>query len=194
MAATNAKHRNENRLPKLRRVVVLGTSGAGKSTVARTIAELIDAEYVEMDGLHHGPNWTPRPLEDFVDKVEELAGGSRWVFDGNYFDQVGASLWPQADLIVWLDLPLRVTIPRIVRRTALRILRRTELWNGNYEHWSALVGRESLLVWAVKSHRRHRRELPGRLAALTELGVQVVRLRSAAAANRWISELPRSVT
>lgn len=194
MAAAHMKHPNESTRPETRRVVVLGTSGAGKSTVARTIAELISAEHVELDGLHHGPNWTPRPVEDFVGKVEELAGGPRWVVDGNYFDRVGARLWPRADLIVWLDLPLYVTIPRIIRRTVLRIIHRTELWNGNREQWSALMGRESLLVWAVKSQRRHRRELPGRLAALTALGIRVVRLRSSAAANRWIAELPRSGT
>ena len=187
--AANVEKVNES---KPRRVVVLGTTGAGKSTAARTIAERIDAEHVELDGLHHGPNWTPR--EDFVGRVEELAGGSRWVFDGNYYDRVGASLWPRADLIVWLDLPLRVIIPRIVRRTVLRIVRRTELWNGNRENWSALVGRDSLLVWAVQSQRRDRRDLPARLAALAELGVRVVRLRSPAAANRWIAELPGSAT
>lgn len=179
---------------KPHRVVVLGASGAGKSTLARTIAELIDAEHVEMDGLHHGPNWTPISREDFIGEVDELARGSHWVFDGNYYSRVGASLWPQADLIVWLDLPLRVIIPRIVRRTVLRVIDRTELWNGNYEHWSALVGRKSLLVWAVKSHQRYRRELPGRLAALTEIGVRVVRLRTAAAVNQWIAELSRTAT
>jgi hypothetical protein len=115
------------------------------------------------------------------------------VFDGNYVARVSATLWPQADVVVWLDLPLRVLLPRIVRRTVVRIARRTELWHGNRESWSTLFGRHSLLVWAVTSQRRNRGELPGRLAALAETGVLVVRLRSASAADRWLADLARTV-
>jgi adenylate kinase family enzyme len=175
------------------RVVVLGTTGTGKSTFAAGIAWLIGAEHVELDGLQHGPNWTPRPAGEFTAAVEELAARPRWVVDGNYIDRVSATLWPRADLLVWLDLPLRVALPRIVRRTVVRIVRRTELWNGNRETWSALFGRDSLLVWAVRSQRRHRAELPGRLAALAETGVRVVRLRSASAARRWLAGLETTV-
>jgi adenylate kinase family enzyme len=174
------------------KVVVLGTTGTGKSTLAAEIAHLIGAEHIELDRLHHGPNWTPRPVEEFTRAVEEYAQRPRWVFDGNYIDQLSRRLWQRADVVVWLDLPLWVIVPRIVRRTVVRILRRTELWNGNREHWSALVGRQSLLVWAVRSHRRHRRELPGRLTELTASGVVVVRVRSAAEARRWLADLARN--
>lgn len=176
-----------------RRVVVLGTTGTGKSTLAREVAPLIGADHVELDSLAHGPNWSPRPVEEFTSAVEELARRPRWVFDGNYIDRVSGSLWPQADVVVWLDVPLWVIVPRIVRRTVVRIVRRTELWNGNREHWAALFGRNSLLVWAVRSHRRHRRELPGRLSELSASGVRVVRLRSAADSKRWLADLARSL-
>jgi adenylate kinase family enzyme len=187
--AADASHGNNAALP--RRVVVVGTTGTGKSTLAARLTELLGAEHVELDSLNHGPNWTPRPVEEFTSAVGDYARRPRWVFDGSYIDRVSGSLWRQADVVVWLDLPLRVVLPRIVRRTVLRIVRRTELWNGNREHWSTLLGRESLLVWAVKSHRRHRSELPGRLAALTASGVRVVRLRSSVAADRWLADLAR---
>jgi adenylate kinase family enzyme len=179
--------------PKPRRVVVLGTTGSGKSTLATRVAELIGAEYVDLDGLYHGPQWTPRPVGEFIGEVEKFTRRPRWVFDGNYIDRVSATLWPQADTVVWLDLPLWVILPRIVRRTVLRIVRRTELWNGNRERWAALFGRGSLLLWAVTSNRRHRRELPGRLSSLAKSGVRVVRLRSATETDRWLAELARSV-
>lgn len=172
-----------------RRVVVLGVTGAGKSTLAARIAALVGAEHLELDSLNHGPNWTPRPAEEFARGVEEFARRPKWVFDGNYVERTSDGLWPRADLVVWLDLPLSVVLPRIIRRTVLRIVRRTELWNGNREHFSALFGRYSLLVWAVRSHRRYRSELPVRLGELTVAGVRVVRLRSTVAVDGWLAEL-----
>jgi adenylate kinase family enzyme len=173
--------------------VVLGTTGSGKSTLAGALAARIGAEHVDLDGLNHGPNWTPLPAEQFTARVAEIAAGPRWVFDGNYIDRNSATLWPQADLIVWLDLRLPVVLKRIVVRTVTRIVRRTELFNGNVERWSALFGRNSLLSWAVTSHRRHRRELPGRLAELAAAGMAVVRLRSGRAAAKWLAEVPGTV-
>jgi adenylate kinase family enzyme len=176
-----------------RRAVVLGTTGAGKSTLAARIAGLTGAEHVELDSFQHGPQWTPRPAGRFTASVTEVAARPSWVVDGNYIDRASQILWPRAELVVWLDLPLRVILPRIVRRTVVRIARRTELWHGNREDWSTLFGRKSLLVWAVRSRQRHRRELPGRLAALAGTGVRVVRLRSASDVDRWLAELARTV-
>jgi len=171
--------------PPPQRVVVLGTSGSGKSTLAGRLAELIGAEHVELDAFNHGPNWTPRPAEEFAASVADVVRQRRWVVDGNYVDRVSATLWPHADTVIWLDLPLWIILPRIVRRTVRRIRNRTELWNGNREHWSALT---SLLPWAVRSQRRHRAELPARLAELERSGMRVVRLTSVADVDRWLSE------
>jgi adenylate kinase family enzyme len=173
-----------------RKVVVLGTTGSGKSTLADGLAARIGAEHVDLDGLNHGPNWTQLPAEQFTAKVAKIAAGSCWVFDGNYIDRISTALWPQADLVVWLDLRLPVVLKRIVVRTVTRIVRRTELFNGNVERWSALFGRNSLLAWAVTSQRRHNRELPARLTELAASGVAVVRLRSGRAAARWLAEIP----
>ena len=167
----------------MRRVVVLGTTGAGKSTLAGRLAVAIGAEHVELDGFNHGPNWTPRP--EFAADVADVLTRPGWVVDGNYIERVAETLWPRADTVIWLDLPLRVILPRIVRRTAGRVRARTELWNGNRESWSALT---VLLPWAVRSQRRHRAELPSRLAELERAGVRVFRLSSAAAVDRWLAE------
>jgi adenylate kinase family enzyme len=172
-----------------RRVVVLGTTGAGKSTLSGKLAELLGVEHVELDAFQHGPNWTPRPREEFAARVAEVAELPGWVVDGNYASRTGDVLWPMADLVVWLDLPLWVLLPRIVRRTTRRIRSRTVLWGVNQERWAGLFGRESLLLWAVRSHPRQRAELPPRLAELERRGVRVVRLTSSRAVDRWLAGL-----
>ena len=87
-----------------------------------------------------------------------------------------------ADVVVWLDLPVRIWLPRLVRRTFGRLIRREELWNGNRETVrSVIFGRDSLLWYALRNHPRHRRVYPERLAAYN-----VVRLRSPREVERWL--------
>lgn len=186
----NGDTAGDTRTGQLERVVILGTCGSGKSTLARKLAARGGSEHVELDGLHHGPNWTAAPIEIFRERVSDKTDGPSWVVDGNYIDLVSDLLWLRADTIVWLDIPLPLILVRIVRRSLGRILRRTELWSGNRETWSNLFGKNSLVKWAVTSHRRHRAELPLRLAPPRLTNVSVVRLRSSAEVDRWFASLP----
>jgi adenylate kinase family enzyme len=170
-------------------VVVLGNSGAGKSTLSAAIAAHFGLRHVELDGLFHGPGWTPTPMHEFRAKVARIAEEPAWVFDGNYMDKVSDILWPRADTVVWLDLPLSVLLPRLVKRTLGRIVRRTELWNSNREGWSGVIGRDALLNWAIQSQRRHHAEMPGMLAEHVSPGATVVRLTLPREVKAWQREL-----
>ena len=66
------------------RVVVVGTSGAGKTTFADALAAALQLQHTELDQLHWGPGWTPAPTEQFVRATAQAAAGQRWVMDGNY--------------------------------------------------------------------------------------------------------------
>jgi hypothetical protein len=96
---------------------------------------------------------------------------------------------PQAaDTIVWLDLPLRVTVPRMLRRSARRLWRHTELWNGNRESLaSVLGGRDSLIYWGIKGNREYRQKLPVEFAGAQYAGKLVVRLRSPREVRSWLA-------
>lgn len=168
----------------MRRIVVLGTSGAGKSTLSGALARVVGGPHVELDAFQHGPDWTTPPAEEIRARVAAATEGPAWVVDGNLASVTADVLWHRADLIVWLDLPLWVVVPRLLRRSAVRVARRTALWNGNRERLDFLVGRDSVVVWAVRARRRHHAEYPGRLA---KAGVPWVRLRSAAAVTRWLA-------
>jgi adenylate kinase family enzyme len=163
----------------MRRVVVVGSSGSGKTTVARALSERLRARYVELDALHHiGPNWTEASAEELREAVtRELDGRERWVVDGNYYGKLGDLVLRQADTVVWLDLPLRTCLARLWPRTTRRIRTNEELWGGNRETWrGAFWGRESLFWWTIRHHRSRQRRWPRRFAALPNL--TVVRLRT----------------
>jgi adenylate kinase family enzyme len=171
-----------------RRFSVLGISGSGKTTVSRSLAERLDLTHVELDALFHGPNWSEPPAGEFERRVAAaLDGLEGWVVDGNYRSMVGAFVLEQADTIVWLDLPLRVCLRRIWHRTWRRIVAREELWDSKNRETirNAFFARESLFVWAVQNHFRHRRDMPQWIERHPHL--HVVHLRSRRDVERWLS-------
>ena len=168
-----------------------GTSGSGKSTFAAELARRLDVPYVELDALHHGPNWSEPTDEEFQERVREAMAGAPdgWVIDGNYETKLGGLVLDAADTIVWLDLPLWFKLRRLWRRTTHRIRKQIELWSGNRESWrAAFWGRESLFAWTLRSHFRQRRRWPRRFAG----DPRFVRLRSAGEAGRWLDEKTRA--
>jgi adenylate kinase family enzyme len=165
-----------------RKIVVLGTTCSGKTQLARTLAERLDVPHVELDALHHGPNWAEAPRDEFRARVTDAIAGDGWVVDGSYQGKLGELVLEQADLVVWLDLPMRTILVRLWSRTLHRIRSRVELWNGNRETWrGAFLSRQSLFVWVLKTHRGRRRRYATSLARF-----ETVRLRSAREAEAWL--------
>jgi shikimate kinase len=156
--------------------VIASASGNGKTTIGRELARRLDLPFVELDALVHGPGWTDTPDDELRAQLEPIVASDGWVIDGTYQRKIGDMVLREADVVVWLDLPIRVWLPRLARRTVRRVLRRETLWNDNRETLAnALGGRESLFAWAFRSHFSRRREWPRELAPypvvrLTTLG------------------------
>jgi adenylate kinase family enzyme len=170
----------------VRRVCVLASaSGCGKTTVGRELARRLGVPFVELDALVHGPNWTEATDDELRAKVTPIIASESWVIDGSYSRKLGTLVLDRTDTVVWLDLPIRVWLPRLIRRTVRRVRGREQLWNDNRETLrGALWGRESLIVYAFRSHFRRRRRYPQQLARYN-----VARLRSQAAVDRWLASL-----
>jgi adenylate kinase family enzyme len=172
----------------VRRVAVIASaSGNGKTTFGRVLAERLDVPFVELDALVHGPNWTETTDDELRALVEPIVRSDSWVIDGTYWRKIGRVVLDAADTVVWLDLPLRVWLPRLARRTARRWWRREVLWNDNRETLrNALWGRESLFGFALRMHFERRRQWPGELAAYP-----VVRLQTVDDVERWLDAVSR---
>ena len=171
------------------RVVVVGTTGSGKTTTARQLARKLGIRHVELDALHWGPNWTPVPRHVFRERVGEALCGDRWVADGNY-SVVRDIVWRRADTIVWLDYRLAVIMWRLVARTLRRAIRREELWQGNRESLrKTLLSRDSLLLWALRTYRRRRRDYPRLLQSADFAHVSALRLSTPSATRDWLASL-----
>jgi adenylate kinase family enzyme len=165
-----------------RRIAVVGTTGSGKTTIARRLAELYGLPHVELDALFWGPKWSQPTADEFRARVEAALPEDGWIVDGNYNSRLGDLVLRQADLVVWLDPPLLTIFRRLWRRTVRRIRTREELFGGSRETWrSGFLSRDSLFVWALKTHFRRRRTFPAELE-----GRDAVRLRSVREAEDWL--------
>ena len=180
---------SDPQLAHLRRVVVIGTTGSGKTTLARDLALAHGVPHVEMDAYRHGPNWTETPDDEFRRLLDHALRGDGWVADGNY-RVTRDVVWARATAIVWLDYTFGVVFWRLLLRTLRRGILRQTLWNGNKENlFEHLFTPNSLFWWAVKSHWRHRRTLPSEFAEPRYAHLRVVRLRSARETALWLADL-----
>jgi adenylate kinase family enzyme len=166
------------------RVIVAGTAGSGKTTMAARIAEVLGLQHVEIDALFHGPDWTPRPT--FLEDVHRFAAEPAWVTEWQY-SSARAHLAARADLVVWLDLPKRVVMLQVIRRTLTRRLRRQHLWNGNIEPplRTILTDPDYIVRWAWRT--RHKTEDRINTLLHEDPDRLVVRLRTHEEANQWLS-------
>jgi adenylate kinase family enzyme len=173
------------------RIVVVGSAGSGKTTVARRAAAIIGGRHIELDALYHEPGWVPAESEVFRARVRAaIAGHPRWVTDGPYRSYVWDITWPAADEIVWLDLPVWQTYSRLVRRQLTRRMRNEVLWNGNRESLRAMLfSRDSLLWFAIKHRNKYRETYPEAFNAPHLAHVRVSRLRRQRDVDAWLFHL-----
>lgn len=147
------------------RIHVVGTCGAGKTTLARSLAQALGYTHVELDALNWDPHWTQVSDAEFLQRVRARIPADRWIIDGNY-SRARAPMWAQRPAVVWLDYEFDVVMRRLVARTVRRMVHREVLWSGNRERIrTTLASRDSILWWGLTTFHRRRREYPEIFAA-----------------------------
>lgn len=177
-----------NNLP-YQRIVIIGTTGVGKSTLAKQLAESIDGDYIELDALHWEPNWKKAPLDVFRARAEAATLSQRWVAAGN-FQVLQDILWCKAEAVIWLDYSLALIFLQLLRRTVHRTITREELWNGNVDHniWMHMK------FWSPNSHFntlfrtywKRKREFPSYFLLPQHTHLTLLRFQTPKETKRWL--------
>jgi adenylate kinase family enzyme len=99
----------------MKRVLVIGSCGAGKSTFARRLHEITGLKLIHLDSFYHLPNWGEPSKEDWLKLVQELIKGDEWIIDGNYGGSMEMRL-ERCDTVIWLNFPRTVCTWRVLKR------------------------------------------------------------------------------
>lgn len=172
-----------------KRMCVIGGSGSGKTTFARSLAAALRLPHVELDAVHWQNDWTEARRTETHARIAEIVRGDKWVIDGNYRSH-RALLWGRAEAIVWLDYPRLTVHAGVVRRTIHRVVMRPTLWNtNNRESLRRTFSRDSVVLWSLTTYTQRRREAAGDLGDPRFGHLGIVRLRSRSAAARLLASL-----
>ena len=171
------------------RICVVGTTGAGKSTLAGELARRLHIPHIELDAIHWEPGWKEADREITRACVRNIVHTDSWVIDGNY-GFLRDILWPRAEALVWLDYPLPIIFWQLWRRTWKRVREKELLWGTNTERLGEqFFSKDSLFLWALKTHARHRR-IYTNLPTLSEYAhLKVYQFKSPRETNEWLRSL-----
>lgn len=156
----------------MQRILVIGCSGGGKSTLARKLGQRLGLPVVHLDVLWWKPGWVESSYDEFRPKVAAATAEERWIIDGNFSRTFDIRL-PRADTIVWVDQPRLVCLWRAFRRTLTQFgANRADLAPGCPEKFDLQFYR---FIWNFK--RTHDAMIEEALAR-DATHAQVFRLRS----------------
>lgn len=175
----------------MQRISVVGTSGSGKTTLARQISQCLAIPHVELDLLHWEPEWVEVADDVMQSRLIQAVSADSWVVDGNLNSTERDIVWKKADTVVFLDYPLWVVMSRIVRRTFWRVVTQQEVCNGNRETWKTTFSRDSVILWALGTYQKRRKQYPVLFNQPESTHLYIVHLRSPQATRDWLLSLAR---
>jgi adenylate kinase family enzyme len=114
----------------MKRVLVIGSGGAGKTTFANRLGEILKIEVIHLDSFYWKTGWIETPKDIWIDTVKELIQGESWIMDGNYTGSLDLRL-AACDTVIFLNISRLSCIWRVIKRKIIyNNKNRPELANG----------------------------------------------------------------
>jgi adenylate kinase family enzyme len=173
------------------RLVVIGVTGVGKSTLAERLSEKLKLDFIDLDAVYWQPNWTHLSDDEFRTRVEESTCAPGWVIAGNY-SVVRDICWSRAEAAVWLDYSLWTVFWRLTFRTFRRWWKKELLWGTNYESlWNhfKLWSDDSLWHWLFKTYWKRKREYANLFIQPQYARLTVFRFQAQRETDKWLATL-----
>ena len=170
----------------MQRIHIIGTPGAGKTTLARHIAQRSDIPFVELDALFWGAHWMPATTAVFRQRVSASMRDTYWVVCGNHAS-VRDLVWARADTVIWLDYPALLSLSRLMGRAFAQILANLKAWLHGKR--TPAFSNDSLLLYAMRASAERRADFAA-LFARPEYGhLRVLRFRAPEEMEKWLASM-----
>ena len=164
----------------MRKVLVIGPGGAGKSTLATELGELLNIEVLHLDKFYWQPGWIETPKDEWLETVEELVRRDSWVMDGNYSGTLDVR-YKACDTIIFMDMPRTICLWRVLKRAIrYRQNRRPDMAEGCPERLTF-----EFILWIWNYPRRTRPKIVRMLESHSEK--KIVWLRSQSDVERFLA-------
>jgi len=172
----------------LKKIIVVGASGAGKTTLAKQFAEKFSIPHIQLDNIVWLPGWKLRPEEEFLSLAKKELEKPAWVICGNY-TRLMPLTWSQADTVVWLDYPLWLCLWRAVKRAARLLWTKEPICNGNVETIGNFFSKNGILRWVFQSHKNRKNLMPEHMKNQKYKHITFIHLRSPQETKQWLESL-----
>ena len=172
----------------LLKIVVVGQGG--KSTLSRALSEKLNLPHIELDAIHHLPNWEERSKQDFKSQLAMVLAKNPdgWIMDGNYFDAIEEIVATQAQTVIYVNISWGLMMWRIFWRTLDRIINRKPVFGDNYETWKkSFFSPQSLLWYLIKNRNGVTTDRPDQINRLSK-DLQLLRLNGRDALDRFYAQ------
>lgn len=175
----------------MKKINVIGTTGSGKTTFSKRLANKMNSPHIQLDQLFWKPDWVESTDDEFIPQVKRAISGSTWVLDGNY-SRTNLIKWSNVDVIIWIDYSYPRTLLQLFNRTIGRIVSKEELWpeTGNVESFEkSFLSKQSIFVWFFKNYKRNKVRYSELMESSEIKHVEFIRLRTPKEANQFIENL-----
>lgn len=167
----------------MRKVLVIGSGGAGKSTFARRLGKLLEIDVVHLDALYWNPGWIETARDEWRKTLREILSRDCWIIDGNYSNTLDMRL-EACDTVIFLDIARTVCLWRVVKRFLMyRHRRRPDMAAGCSEKLNL-----EFLRWVWNYQNRARPKVLEKLAKHSQ-SKRIIRLHSSAEAETFLESV-----
>jgi adenylate kinase family enzyme len=167
----------------VKKILILGSGGAGKSTFARRLGLRLDIAVTHLDALYWQPGWIERPVAEWEDIQRAAAARDAWIMDGNYSGTLSTRL-QACDTVILLDLPRTLCLWRVIKRSLkYRDRTRPSMAPGCDERINL-----EFLKWVWRYPARSRPRVLAQLEAHRHR-IEVIRLRSRAEVEQFLAQI-----
>jgi len=167
----------------VRKVLIIGSGGAGKSTLAVRLGEVLRLPVIHLDRLFWNPGWVATPEDEWRTRVEEISKGGNWIMDGNFGGTMDLRL-AACDTVIYLDFPRTLCTWRVIRRwLTYRDGTRPDMAEGCREKFD-----REFVSWVWNFPKISRPKIEEKISRIGN-GTTIVRLRSPEAVGAFVRDL-----